>query len=180
MESLTTYFMLFLAGISALITYLVVPRIPVVALGSIAAMALIVGVWWHWNHFATEYQDSTWQESLRNWGSYVMVFAVIFLSYGAYAITAGSSEEVTPSRNSSNRNSSNRNSNRGNAAFNGMNTGANANANANVSILPTPNFTKKASNGNKEEILPNLDHGLEMSGASGEESKPVNGVNFLT
>ncbi len=88
MESLASYFMLFLAAISALVTYLIVPRLPTVALGSIAAVALIAGVWWHWNQFATEYRTSTWQEYLRSWGSYVMVFAVIFLSYGVYAVTS--------------------------------------------------------------------------------------------
>lgn len=94
MESLASYFMLFLAGVSALVTYLIVPRLPAVALGSIAALALIAGVWWHWNQFATEYRTSTWQEYLRSWGSYVMVFAVIFLSYGVYAVTAGGSSSV--------------------------------------------------------------------------------------
>jgi hypothetical protein len=91
MDSIFTYFLLFLAGVTALITYLILPRLPVIALASAAAVALVAGVWWHWNHFSTEYRLSTWQEGLRNYASYAMVFLVILMSYGVYAFAKGGS-----------------------------------------------------------------------------------------
>ena len=174
MESLATYFMLFFAGVSALITYLVLPRIPVVAVGSIAAVALVAGVWWHWNQFATEYRTSTWQESLRSWGSYIMVFAVIFLSYGVYAVTTGPSGReagIGMNRNKTPRNST---------SDAGSNLWEMEPREANLQILPTPNLASTVSNVNTGST-PNLGLGLNrVSETSGEESKPVNGVNFLT
>lgn len=184
-----SYFMLFLAGISALITYLIVPRLPTVALGSIAAVALITGVWWHWNQFATEYRTSTWQEYLRSWGSYVMVFAVIFLSYGVYAISSSgpsvpkvvSERPVTPTPIMGNITETVGN------IFNigapvsapaqnivpaapepiipaGAPGGFNLNLGLGGNTGPSANLTKKNGNGN-----------MNMN-----RNRPVNGVNFLT
>lgn len=84
MESLLSFFLLFVAGIVALMTYMYVPKMPVVVLTSASAIALAAGVWWHWTQFSQEYRTSTWQEQLRNYASYVMVFVVILLSYGFY------------------------------------------------------------------------------------------------
>jgi NADH:ubiquinone oxidoreductase subunit 6 (subunit J) len=86
MDTLLTAFLLFIAAISALLTYLIVPRLPVVALSGAAAVALAAGVWYHWTQFSVEYRTSTWQEQLRNYASYVMVLVVILLSYAAYVL----------------------------------------------------------------------------------------------
>jgi hypothetical protein len=89
MESLFTTFLVFLAGITALISYLIIPYIPVVVLMTAAAVALAGGVWWHWTQFGVDYRTSTWQEQLRNYASYVMLLVVILLSYAFYAFTWG-------------------------------------------------------------------------------------------
>lgn len=84
MDSLFSGFLLFLAAITALLTYMIIPRIPVIVLTSGAAIALAAGVWWHWSHFAIDYRTSTWQEQLRSYASWALVFVVILLSYAFY------------------------------------------------------------------------------------------------
>lgn len=89
MESLFTTFLVFLAGITALISYLVIPYIPVVMLMTAAVVVLAGVIWWHWTQFGVDYRTSTWQEQLRNYASYVMLLVVILLSYAFYAFTWG-------------------------------------------------------------------------------------------
>jgi NADH:ubiquinone oxidoreductase subunit 6 (subunit J) len=84
MDSLLSIFLLFIAAITALLTYMFIPHVPVVALVSAAAIALAAGIWWHWMQFSIDYRTSTWQEQLRNYASYAMVLLVILLSYGFY------------------------------------------------------------------------------------------------
>lgn len=84
MESLLSIFLLFIAAITAILTYLIIPRLPVVTLVSAAAIVLAGGIWWHWTQFSTDYRTSTWQEQLRNYASYVLILVVILLSYGFY------------------------------------------------------------------------------------------------
>ena len=92
MDSLLSIFLLFIAGITALLTYMVVPFVPVVTLVTAAAIALAAGVWWHWTQFSVDYRTSTWQEQLRNYASYVILLVVILLSYGFYVFAwSGSS-----------------------------------------------------------------------------------------
>jgi hypothetical protein len=84
MDSLLSIFLLFIAAMTALLTYMFIPHVPVVALTSASAIALAAGVWWHWTQFSIDYRTSTWQEQLRNYASYAMVLLVILLSYGFY------------------------------------------------------------------------------------------------
>ncbi len=84
MDSLLSIFLLFIAAITALLTYMFIPHVPVVALVSAAAIALAAGIWWHWMQFSIDYRTSTWQEQLRNYASYAMELLVILLSYGFY------------------------------------------------------------------------------------------------
>jgi len=91
MDSLFSGFLLFLAAITALLTYMIIPRIPVIVLTSGAAIALAAGVWWHWSHFEVDYRMSTWQEQLRSYASWVLVFVVILLSYAFYTFGWSSS-----------------------------------------------------------------------------------------
>jgi hypothetical protein len=87
MESLLSAFLLFLAALTALLTYMFVPKMPVTALATAAAVVLALGIWWHWTQFSIDYRMSTWQESLRNYASYVIVLVVILLSYGFYVFS---------------------------------------------------------------------------------------------
>lgn len=101
MDSVITTFLLFIAAIVALLSYLIIPRVPVVALVSGAAIALAAGVWWHWTQFSVDYRLSTWQEQLRNYGSFIMVLLVILLSYGFYAVGfTGGTSTVSPAQES--------------------------------------------------------------------------------
>lgn len=100
MDSLLSIFLLFIAGITALMTYLVVPYVPFVTLVSAAAIVLAAGIWWHWTQFAVDYRASTWQEQLRNNASYAMVAVVILFSYAFYAIMLN--DIPMPRRNSPN------------------------------------------------------------------------------
>jgi hypothetical protein len=84
MVSLFTLFLLFIAVLTALLTYLIIPNVPVLALTMTAAVALAVGIWWHWAQFSVEYRMSTWQEVLRNYASYIILIMAIVLSYGFY------------------------------------------------------------------------------------------------
>jgi hypothetical protein len=102
MESLFTTFLVFLAGITAMLSYLIIPYIPVVILMTVSVVALAGGVWWHWTQFGVDYRNSTWQEQLRNYASYVMLLVVIMLSYAFYvfAWSGGSLQDyATRARN---------------------------------------------------------------------------------
>ena len=86
MDSLLSILLLLVAAIVAMLTYMYVQAIPVIALTSASAIALAAGVWWHWTQFSGDYTTSTWQQILRNYASYVMVLVVILLSYGFYVM----------------------------------------------------------------------------------------------
>jgi uncharacterized membrane protein len=94
MDSLLTTMLLFIAAITALLAYLVMPLLPSSSIVFGAAILLAVGVWWHWTQFGVEYRISTWQEQLRNYASYALVLVVILLAYGFYTLAwSGSSLE---------------------------------------------------------------------------------------
>lgn len=106
MDNLFSTFLLLLAVIVALLTYLIIPLVPIAVLTSAAAVALAGGVWWHWTQFAVDYRTSTWQEQLRGYASYALLLVVILLSYAfyAFALGGGSVEQLTASvRNVSRR-----------------------------------------------------------------------------
>lgn len=94
-----SYFLLFVALMSSLLTYAIIPRLPIIALISAASIVLAAGVWWHWMQFAVDYKNNTWMEQLRNYSPYVLVFFVILFSYGYYtlAFTSTASEPSEPS-----------------------------------------------------------------------------------
>lgn len=96
MQTILTPFLLFLAALMALITYALIPSASRIALATGAAVMLAVGIWWHWMQFSVEYRTSTWQEHLRQYASYIMVFVVILASYGFYAFAwQGAPERAT-------------------------------------------------------------------------------------
>ena len=87
MYQLFTYYLLGVALLSVLITAMFIPRAPVIALVSASAIALAGGVWWHWTQFSVEYRTSTWQEHLRNYSSYILLFVIIVCSYLFYVVS---------------------------------------------------------------------------------------------
>lgn len=89
MDSLFTTFLLFLAAIVAILTYMLIPMVSATAIVMTAAIALAVGVWWHWTQFAVDYRTATWPEQLRSYASYIVVLIVILVSYGVYAFASG-------------------------------------------------------------------------------------------
>jgi len=84
MENLLNTFLLFIAAIVALLSYLLIPKVPVTALMTAAAILLAAGVWWHATQFGVDYRTSTWQEQLRNYASYALLLVVFLLSYAFY------------------------------------------------------------------------------------------------
>lgn len=84
MDSIFTLFLLFIAAIVGLLTYLTIYSWDATLLVSVSALALVIGAWWHWTQFSVDYRTSTWQEQLRSYASYVIVFVVILLSYAFY------------------------------------------------------------------------------------------------
>ncbi len=89
MDGLASLFMLFVAAIMALLTYIVVPFTPTTILMLLAGAGLVGGLWWHWTQFSVDYRTSTWQEQLRNYAAYVMVGVVIAVSYTFYVFGWG-------------------------------------------------------------------------------------------
>lgn len=79
-----SYFLLLIAGLAAIITYAIIPKVPVVALVSAAAITLAGAIVWHWLQFASDYRANTWMEQLRNYSSYVMLLVIFIASYGFY------------------------------------------------------------------------------------------------
>ncbi len=92
MDSLFTTFLLFLAAIVAILTYMLIPMVSAATIVMTAAIALAIGVWWHWTQFAVDYRTATWPEQLRSYASYVIVLVVILASYAFYTFAwSGSS-----------------------------------------------------------------------------------------
>lgn len=87
MESLLTLFLMFLAVLTGLLTYMFVPKMSVVTLATAAYIVLVIAIWWHWTQFSIDYRLSTWQEMLRSYASYVIVLVVILLSYAFYVFS---------------------------------------------------------------------------------------------
>lgn len=126
MDSIFTLFLLFVAALTAIITYMVLPYAPVVTLVIAASLALAGGLWWHWTQFSVEYRLSTWQENLRNYSSYVLVLMAILISYGFYVFVwvsnGGSVEASLASARASITNSINRASSKASRSFSAIGT----------------------------------------------------------
>ena len=89
MDGLASLFMLFVAAIVGLLTYVIVPFTPLTVLMLVSGAGLVAGLWWHWTQFSVDYRTSTWQEQLRNYAAYVMVGVVIVASYTFYVFGWG-------------------------------------------------------------------------------------------
>ena len=106
MDGYSTTVFLFLACIVGSITYALVPSLPITILAAASSVVLAAILWWHWTQFSVEYRMSTWQEGLRNYASYFLVFLVMVLTYGYYVFSrsGGSLAEVAQKAQTTMRN----------------------------------------------------------------------------
>lgn len=80
------FWLVFLLAAAA-VCYFVLPGLaPQILIGS-GIVLLLVTAYMHWSKFGVmEYERATWQYNLRQYGSYVMMAAVILGAYGFYTM----------------------------------------------------------------------------------------------
>jgi hypothetical protein len=90
------FWLVFLLAAAA-ISYFVLPGLaPQILIGS-GVVLLILTAYMHWSKFGVmEYERATWQYNLRQYGSYLMMGAVILGAYGFYAMNQTPSESSIP------------------------------------------------------------------------------------
>ena len=122
MDGYSTAVFIFLAYVVGQLTFFLVPSFPVSILAAASTVALAGILFWHWTQFSVEYRMSTWQEGLRNYASYFLVFTVVLLSYGFYVFSAngGSVTEVMQKAQTTVRNVSRNALNRSSRALNSV------------------------------------------------------------
>lgn len=160
MDGYSAVVLLFFGYVVGQITFFAVPYLPVAILTAASAVTLAALLLWHWTQFSVEYRLSTWQEGLRNYASYFLVFLVMLLSYGYYVFSrnGGTVAAVSQQAQSASRNALNRSSRAIAQVFQpaepsalsamsifGQNTNKNSNAGANAAnnaggILPSFSF----------------------------------------
>ena len=160
MDGYSAVILLFFGYVVGQITFFAVPYFPVAILTAASAVTLAAVLLWHWTQFSVEYRLSTWQEGLRNYASYFLVFLVMLLSYGYYVFSrsGGSVAAISQQAQSASRNALNRSSRAIAQVFQpaepsalstmsifGQNTNKGANAGANAAnnaggILPSFSF----------------------------------------
>jgi len=146
MDGYSTAVFIFLAYVVGQLTFFLVPSFPVSILAASSAVALVAILYWHWTQFSVEYRMSTWQEGLRNYASYFLIFIVILLSYGFYVFSAngGSVSEVLQKAQTTVRNVSRNTLNRSSRALNSVSESLNpSEPSKNVSTI-LPSFSLNA------------------------------------
>lgn len=84
---LNMVFLLTVLLISVAVSYFIMPNLAPMLLVGAGVVLLAISAYKHWSTFGTmEYERSTWQYNLRQYGSYVMMAAVILGAYGFYAM----------------------------------------------------------------------------------------------
>jgi hypothetical protein len=87
------------------VCFFVLPQLAPTVLIGVGVVLLIVTAYKHWTTFGVmEYERATWQYNLRQYGSYVLMGAVLLGAYGFYAMNQtpsttpflGSSESTLP------------------------------------------------------------------------------------
>lgn len=84
------------------IAFFVIPNMAPTVLISAGVVMLAVTAYKHWATFGVmEYERATWQYNLRQYGSYVMMAAVLLGAYGFYAMNQTSGGGVAGIMNGS-------------------------------------------------------------------------------
>ena len=88
MELIVPSLVALLVGIA--IAFFVLPRLaPVILIGG-SVVVLGAALYLHYSRFGRmEYEQSTWQYNLKQFGSWIMVGAVLIGAYGFYAMNSG-------------------------------------------------------------------------------------------
>ena len=112
MDGYSAVVLLFFGYVVGQITFFAIPYLPIAVLTGASAVALAAVLLWHWTQFSVEYRLSTWQEGLRNYASYFLVFLVFLLSYGYYVFSrnGGTVAAIAQQAQSASRNALNRSS----------------------------------------------------------------------
>jgi hypothetical protein len=85
MLNLVFLLIVLLASVTA--SYFIMPNLAPMILVGAGVVLLAISAYKHWSTFGTmEYERATWQYNLRQYGSYVMMAAVILGAYGFYAM----------------------------------------------------------------------------------------------
>lgn len=99
---LNMVFLLTVLLISVAVSYFIMPNLAPIILVGAGLVLLAISAYKHWSTFGTmEYERATWQYNLRQYGSYVMIAAVILGAYGFYAMNKTSGGGSTGMNSSS-------------------------------------------------------------------------------
>lgn len=86
------------------ISFFVLPNLAPTVMIGVGVVLLAVAAYKHWTAFGVaEYERATWQYNLRQYGSYVLMGAVLIGAYGFYAMnqsSGGSTPMITTSSES--------------------------------------------------------------------------------
>jgi hypothetical protein len=95
MELVVPSLVVLLVGIA--IAFFVIPRLaPTILIGG-SAVVLALAIYLHYSRFGRmEYEQSTWQYNLKQFGSWIMVGAVLIGAYGFYAMNSGQFASMAP------------------------------------------------------------------------------------
>jgi hypothetical protein len=92
MEQYNMIFWLVFLLAAVMISYFVIPNLAPTVLIGVGILLLAFTAYKHWSTFGVmEYERATWQYNLRQYGSYIMMIAVLLGAYGYYAMNTQSS-----------------------------------------------------------------------------------------
>lgn len=93
--NLVFWLVFLLAAVS--ITFFVLPNLAPTVMIGVGVVLLAVAAYKHWTTFGVaEYERATWQYNLRQYGSYLLMGAVLLGAYGFYAMNQSSGGGVAP------------------------------------------------------------------------------------
>ncbi len=166
MDGYSAAVFIFLAYVVGQITYFVIPSVPIMILAAASSVAFSAILLWHWTQFSVEYRTSTWQEGLRNYASYFLVFLVVLLSYGFYVFSAngGSLTEVAQKAQTNIRNT----------GRDALNSSSRILSSISEAIQPTP---KTNTNVNAGGIFPSFSSGSPPTPSPAQNLFPKNSLS---
>jgi hypothetical protein len=95
MELVVPSLVALLVGIA--IAFFILPRLAPTLLITGSVIVLGAALYLHYSRFGRmEYEQATWQYNLKQYGSWIMVGAVLLGAYGFYAMNTGQFVGITP------------------------------------------------------------------------------------